>query len=158
MPYFKRLDNAELEEKQEIFKSASLLTTCKDPLNIRFEQSEKEVTKLGLRYSEIDLQSKKACYKCRLKGTLIQCANCPACYHQDCEKWQHIKHEKDKEGELCQKCFELYKSDELSCLNKKVKFRMPKFPKYHSLNKDCYQVNLLSNKVFKAAVKKYDGN
>jgi len=155
--YFRKADNAGIKEKQEIFKSTSLLTTSKEPLNVRCEQMGKDMTKLGLKYNadESELVSKKMCYSCRLRGNLIQCINCPACFHPDCEKWRHVKYEKEKQGDLCTRCYDIYDSEVIANLDRKVKFRIPRFPKYHSLSKDCYQANLLNYQIFESALIKY---
>eukprot|EP00826_Nyctotherus_ovalis_P033341 TRINITY_DN2696_c0_g2_i1.p1 TRINITY_DN2696_c0_g2~~TRINITY_DN2696_c0_g2_i1.p1 ORF type:complete len:493 (+),score=91.63 TRINITY_DN2696_c0_g2_i1:786-2264(+) len=154
IPYFRKVDNAGIKEKQESFKTTSLLKSYKEPLNVRYEQMGKDMTRLGMKYSD-EAGNKEMCYSCRLKGSLVQCANCPARFHPECEKWKHVKYEKGKEGELCEKCYEIYDSDVIDTLDKKLKFKIPRFPKYHSLSKDCYQVNLLNNRIFEAALAKY---
>lgn len=154
IPYFRKTDNAGIKEKQKAFKATSLLTSHREPLNVRYEQMGKDMTRLGMKYSD-EAGSRKMCYSCRLKGSLIQCANCPACFHAECEKWKHVKYEKGKEGELCEKCYEIYDANVIDTLDKRVKFRIPRFPKYHSLSKDCYQVNLLNNRIFESALAKY---
>lgn len=158
--HFKKLDNSGIKEKQELFKSGAILTNSQEPFHIKFEQTGRDAFKSGIRYFEENFENcEKPCYACRLKGKLQKCENCPALYHLHCEKWVQVKYQ-NVQINLCEKCGDLYKSEisqnnEISKLDKKVDFRMPRFPQYHSLGKESFQMILLNNGIFEKALKDY---
>ncbi len=85
VPKLRKLDNAGIQEKQDSFKMASVLATPSDPFTIQYEQIGKDLQRAGIRYNTITASAegnRLACYQCRLKGKLTQCANCPAAFHR----------------------------------------------------------------------------
>ena len=80
--HFKKVNNIELQSRRRIIKQTIISQNFLCSNNKIKIQSKKEIQGMGYN-RDINISSAvQICFKCRLMGDLLSCANCPASYHQ----------------------------------------------------------------------------